>query len=66
MLTMKRIHRDLGGNPCRRCINERYGTNLQPSDVGYFIYPVVCTKCGKPGNVVTGVKISGKLKSLLK
>ncbi len=66
MVTMDRIHRDLGVHPCRRCINEQYNVKLEPQDCQYYLYPVTCTKCGEGHNIVIGLNPSGKLKLLLK
>ena len=66
MVSMDRIHKDLGIHPCRKCINERYKAALLPEDCQYYIYPVKCTKCGDVHNIVIGLNLSGKMKLLLK
>lgn len=66
MLTMNRIRTKYGGNLCRRCINEAYQVQLQTNDCWYEYYPHVCPRCGEIHNIVNDLKLSAKLRLLLK
>ena len=66
MKNMARIHKDLGTNVCRNCINKKYKAKLLPENCEYFYYPVECSSCGQAANVVTELRLTGKLKMLFK
>lgn len=63
----KAVFQNAGGNVCRRCINRKYHANLKKRDCVYGIgYPGVCGGCGTVQNIVTGLRLSGKIKLLFK
>lgn len=66
MKNMARIHKDLGSNVCRSCINNKYKATLQPENCEYYIYPDKCSSCGKTANIVIALRLMGKMKMLLK
>ena len=67
MLSTKRISRRFGGEICRSCINEQYSVRLKPSDCLYmYPYRYQCACCGTVQNIVTGFRLTGKLKMLTK
>ena len=67
MATEKTIFLDFGGAVCRRCINQRYGANLQPKDCKYDSpYAQICPVCQEVHHIVHGLTASGKIKMLLK
>ena len=67
MMTEKAVFQNAGGDICRRCINRKYHTNLKRSDCLYGIpFPRVCTSCGAVQNIVTGLRMSGKIKLLFR
>ena len=66
MKNMARIHRDLGSNVCRNCINNKYKATLKPENCEYYYYPAECSSCGQKANVVTELRLVGKLKMLFK
>lgn len=62
---MSKYIKEAGGEHyCRRCLNERYRVDLQPSDCRYWFYPDTCAHCKNVGNVVNGFKLSGHIKLL--
>lgn len=64
MANMESIHEDLGPNVCRHCIKKRYKVDLRPEDCIYAHFPGNCSCCKEPHNLVTGLKLSGRLKLL--
>lgn len=50
---------------CRECLNEEHGINLSSGDCLYFMYPAVCTRCKEVKHIVTGVRLSKKIKLFL-
>lgn len=66
MLTMNKIRTKYGGNLCRRCVNEAYHVQLRSHDCWYEYYPHVCPRCGEIHNIVNDLKLSAKLRLLLK
>ena len=67
MMTEKVIFQSAGGDICRRCINRKHHANLKRSDCLYGIgYPCVCTSCGEVRNIVTGLRLRGKIKLLFR
>ena len=67
MMTGKDIFQSAGGDLCRRCINRKYHTNLKRTDCLYGIgYPCVCGSCGEVRNIVTGLRLRGKIKLLFR
>jgi len=67
MMTGKVIFQNAGGDICRRCINRKYDLSLKPSDCLYGNgYPGVCRSCGAVQNIVTGLRLRGKIKLLLR
>ncbi len=40
---------------CRKCLNEKYGSNLLPEDCQYFAFPELCPRCNKVNNIVVGI-----------
>ena len=47
---------------CRKCINEKYGLDLESDDCYYQHYPYICTACGEVKNIVTDVSSAVKFK----
>jgi len=67
MMTENAVFQNAGGNICRRCINRKYHTNLKRSDCLYGIgYPCVCASCGTVQNIVTGLRLLGRIKLLVR
>lgn len=66
MKSMAHIHKDLGPNVCRNCINKKYKATLLPENCEYNYYPAECSSCGLKANIVTELHLIGKLKMLLK
>ena len=67
MTTAKKLFHDAGGSICRRCINRKYNLNLKRTDCLYGLaYPGVCTSCGAVQNIVTSLRLRGKIKLLLR
>ena len=62
MVSMDRIHRELGEEVCRRCIAKRYNVSLLPEDCWYDTYPHPCAVCGEVHNIVIDLKRSGRRK----
>jgi hypothetical protein len=62
MVSMERIHRELGQEVCRRCIAKRYNVSLLPEDCWYDTYPHPCSICGEVHNIVIDLKRSGRRK----
>jgi len=65
MFIMRRIHDQYGDNICRRCINKRFHVDLQQEDCLYG-YMYKCPGCKQGRQIVVGLTLSGKLKTLLK
>ena len=65
MLSLRRIQERYGSFICRKCINKRYHARLQPNDCIYGYY-YRCPRCKEDHHIVVGMKMSGKLKMLLK
>ena len=67
VVTENTIRVKFGGNICRRCINEEFGANLQQADCEYKIpFPQICPRCRNVANIVTGFRMTGRLKLLAK
>lgn len=67
MAGLDSIREKYGSNICRKCINQEYGTDLRPFDCEYANpFPSLCVCCGEPKNIVTGLKLTGRLKLLWK
>lgn len=67
MITFGKLKKLYGGNVCRQCINKTYKVHLLHTDCVYgLMYPAKCSSCGEMKNIVTGLRISGVLKSLTK
>ena len=67
MASFYRIRSRFGGEICRRCINAAYRAHLTPQDCRYgYPYPSRCFRCGEVHNIVTGLRLSGRLKLLFK
>ena len=66
MSVMDKINREYK-QICRRCINKEYDVELQPSDCIYaFPFPLRCSRCGEQRNIVGDLRISGKVKMILR
>ena len=65
MFSEKEIKAQYGTLICRRCLNKFYGVKLLPKDCLYE-YHYVCPGCGEEHHIVSGLKLSGKFKTLLK
>lgn len=65
MVNIARIREDYGDNICRRCINRKYHSKLQPNDCQYG-YTYVCPVCKKMHNIVVGFSLTGRGKLLFK
>ena len=62
MLRFSQIQKEIGPHVCRRCINNVYGTELEPDDCVYESpYPRRCSCCGEMRRIVVGLHLSGKL-----
>lgn len=65
MAGLNQVREKYGANICRKCINREYQVNLKPSDCEYANpFPSLCACCGEPKNIVTGLRLTGKLKLL--
>ena len=65
MNAFDRVRKKYGHNICRRCINREYHVHLRHSDCQYGNpFPGLCSCCGQPNNLVTGLKATGRLKLL--
>ena len=52
---------------CRRCINEEFSAALTPNDCIYgYPFPMNCNCCKEMRNIVTNLRLSGKIKLLFK
>ena len=59
------IRKNYGREICRRCINQIYRAHLKPRDCRYGIpYPQECPCCGRVHNIVTSLRLTGRLKLL--
>ena len=57
------IQKQYGRDICRRCINQLFGVHLKHKDCRYGVpYPQRCRACGEMRNIVTGLRMTGKLK----
>jgi len=41
---------------CRKCLNNKYGMNIQRKDSYIFQYPMRCNCCGKSKNIICKVR----------
>lgn len=65
MAGLNSIHKKYGANICRKCINREYDVHLKSSDCLYHNpFPSICSCCGEPKNIVTGLRLTGRLKLL--
>ena len=63
MNKLQTIRREQNVQTCRRCINQLYHVELLPKDCKYGNpYPHPCPVCGEMQNIVTGFRLSGKIK----
>ena len=65
MITGNRIKKDFGDYICRKCINKHYDVSLEQEDCVYGYY-YRCRSCKETQNIVIDLKLSGKLKTILK
>lgn len=57
------IEEQYGRDICRRCINRLFHVHLKPTDCLYGLpFPQRCRACGEMRNIVTGLRLSGKMK----
>ena len=61
MFNLKPILMEFGEPICLRCLNRRYEVHLAHRDCREE-GPRECPCCRKAGNVVTGLKLSGRVK----
>ena len=61
MLTLKHVIVEYGENICLRCLNRHLGVHLAHRDV-VETNPRDCACCKKTGSVVTGLKMTGRIK----
>lgn len=67
MVSIKKIKKLYGTNVCRKCVNKTYVINLLHTDCKYgLIYPKQCPLCKDVKNIVTGFKLSGYIKSIMR
>lgn len=67
MVSVKELKKLYGTNVCRQCANKTYDIHLVHTDCQYgLIYPKQCSSCKEVKNIVTGFKLSGYLKSVMK
>ena len=67
MATEQDVFNKLGKTVCRRCINREFGVDLNPEDCTYENpFPELCSNCGEIRNIVTGLRLRGKIKLLFK
>ena len=66
MLSLDMVRKEYGSYMCRRCINRRFSSSLQPNDCMYEPFPRTCPKCGKVHNIVVGLSVVGHAKMLFK
>ena len=68
MKQIDKIHLELGSKVCRRCINQQYHADLLPRDclyeAGEYVQP--CSSCHGMHHIVSGFRLSGRLKLLFK
>ena len=64
MKTLYALREEYGGELCRRCINEVRGVRIERTDCWYADtpYPTRCARCGELRNIVTALRLSGRLK----
>ena len=64
---MNKIRSVFPGPVCRRCINDYFQVDLKSKDCKYELpYVAECSCCGYARNIVTGLKLSGKIKMMNK
>ena len=66
MLTMEKVRSKIGGDICRRCINQRFHTYLQRQDCVYTSYPSRCRACKEMHYIVEGFSTASIFKRLFK
>ena len=65
MINLNPIRKRFGRDICRRCINRFCQTKLESSDCLYRdLYPQRCPCCGEMSHIVSGLRLSGRLKLL--
>lgn len=47
---------------CRRCINEKYGIELEREDCIYHTFVQPCVMCKEMSHIVIGLRLRGKRK----
>ena len=61
------IYQRFHGDICRRCINETYRVNLTPNDCFYGApFPQLCPNCNTMQNLVSALRLTGKIKLLFR
>ena len=63
MLSLKPVVIEYGDYICRRCLNRRYEVHLAHRDCRQS-EPRECPCCRKVGSMVTGLRLSGRMKLL--
>lgn len=67
MVSIHRIEAECNMPICREYVNEQYRASLTPRDCIYgYPYAYKCPRRGKTKNIVTGFRLSGSLKLLMK
>ena len=61
-MLMQQIIVKYGGYLCRRCLDRYYGVHLSHRDV--IETEGRCACCKKPGRLVSGLKLGGRIKML--
>ena len=65
MISIRKIRTRFGGPICRRCINKEYHYHLTRKDCRYGDV-ILCPCCREEHHAVIGLKISGRLKTLIR
>ena len=67
MVTISQVRRKFGGLVCRRCVNAAFNARLLSSDCLYESGEAsYCPGCDGTHHIVSGFRLSGKLKLLFK
>jgi len=65
MFAQQAIREKYGRNICRNCINRLCRAKLNSEDCTYDApYPQLCPCCGEMRHIVSGLRLSGRLKLL--
>ena len=63
----RQIVQQYGGCLCRRCLNRELSAALRPRDCKYgYPLPALCPGCGEQRNIVTDLRVTGRLKLLVR